>query len=165
MLNHQALTRDRKSRANLSTVSTPVCGSLDVMIAPRFVGLCGTDIQKFRGAREGKANILGHEGVGLITEVGDSVRGWYPGDAVVFNPMNPNNQDEILGNSFDGIFQERFLVEDIESRSWLIHRIPSELLVPVGTLIEPIATAIYARDLAVAIGDGRTAVVVRMLPE
>jgi threonine dehydrogenase-like Zn-dependent dehydrogenase len=130
------------------------------MISPRFVGLCGTDIQIYRRARNGTANILGHEGVGVIAEVGDSVHSWSRGDAVVFSPVNPMNQDEVLGGSFDGLLQEQFLVENAESMDWLIHRVPFDLLAPVGALVEPVATAIYSHELAVASGSKRKAVVI-----
>ncbi|HIF72292.1 MAG TPA: hypothetical protein EYQ61_07050 [Dehalococcoidia bacterium] len=78
------------------------------MVSPLFVGLCGTDIQAYRRAREEKnaASVLGHEGVGVITEVGDMVQSWSPGDAVVFNPVSPFSRDDVLGRSFNGIFQE-----------------------------------------------------------
>ena len=91
----------------MSTVSTPVCGSHDMIIAPRFVGLCGTDIQVFRGARRVLASTLGHEGVGVVAEVGEMVEGWPPGDSVVFNPVNPSHPDEMLGYTFDSLFQEK----------------------------------------------------------
>lgn len=57
-----------------------------MIIAPRFVGFYGTDIQIFRGVRRVLASTLGHEGVGVVAEVGEMVEGWSPGDSVVFNP-------------------------------------------------------------------------------
>jgi threonine dehydrogenase-like Zn-dependent dehydrogenase len=140
------------------------------MVSPRFVGLCGTDVQAYRRVREqiDTANILGHEGVGVITEVGDMVQDWSPGDAVVFNPVNPLNHNDVLGQSFDGLFQEQILIENVESTSWLIHRIPVELLSPLGVLIEPVATAIYLSEVlagglgkrsAVVVGDGPIALI------
>ena len=78
-----------------------------MIIAPRFVGLCGTDIQVFRGARRVLASTLGHEGVGVVAEVGEMVEGWPPGDSVVFNPVNPSHPDQMLGYTFDSLFQEK----------------------------------------------------------
>jgi len=78
-----------------------------MIIAPRFVGLCGTDIQVFRGARRVLASTLGHEGVGVVAEVGEMVEGWSPGDSVVFNPVNPSHPDEMMGYTFDSLFQEK----------------------------------------------------------
>jgi len=117
---------------DLSIASTPVCGPDDVMVSPRFVGLCGTDVQTYSGALAAAANVLGHEGVGVITAVGESVSSWSRGDAVVFNPVNPMDQNDILGHSFGGLFQEQFLIERVESVDWLIHRIPAGLLNPMG---------------------------------
>ena len=78
-----------------------------MIIAPRFVGLCGTDIQVFRGVRRVLASTLGHEGVGVVAEVGEMVEGWSPGDSVVFNPVNPSHPDQMLGYTFDSLFQEK----------------------------------------------------------
>ena len=158
--NHRALTGDRNLGARLSWVSTPVCGPYDVIIAPRFVGLCGTDIQIFRGALRPLANILGHEGVGVVAEVGEFVEEWSPGDPVVFNPVNPSDPDEILGYSFDGLFQEKFLIRNVRTMNWLIRSVPGDMLSPVGALIEPIATAIYSQDLVNRSSNGHVAVVV-----
>ena len=78
-----------------------------MIIAPRFVRLCGTDIQIFRGARRVLASTLGHEGMGVVAEVGEMAEGWSPGDSVVFNPVNPSHPDEMLGYTFDSLFQKK----------------------------------------------------------
>lgn len=54
-----ALTRNRFSGADLSAAVTPECGPHDVVVAPRFVGLCGTDIQVYRRAQDATASVLG----------------------------------------------------------------------------------------------------------
>jgi threonine dehydrogenase-like Zn-dependent dehydrogenase len=165
---HRALAGNRNLGMRLSTVGTPVCGPYDVIIAPRFVGLCGTDIQVFRGALNVLANTLGHEGVGVVAEVGGLLDEWSPGDPVVFRAVNPHNPDEVLGYSFDGLFQENILIQDVRSMNWLIQSIPDDMLSPVGALIEPVATAIYAQELvgrppgegvAVVVGDGPMALI------
>lgn len=130
------------------------------MIAPRFVGLCGADLQVYRGVRNDAASILGHEGVGIVIETGEAVEKYSPGDPVVFNPVNPINQDENLGSSFDGLFQEKFLVRNVESIDWLIQPLPSNMVCPVGALVEPIATAIYSSELIDKPSAGKTAVIV-----
>ncbi len=160
MNSHRALTRNRKMGADLSIAVSLACGPNDVVISPRFVGLSGTDVQVYRGALLGEANILGHEGVGVITEVGSAISSWSCGDAVVFNSVNPTNRDAVLGFSYDGLLQERFLVERAESMDWLIHRIPADLLKPIGVLIEPLAAAIYSSELVSGKRDSNTAVVV-----
>ena len=134
-----------------------------MVVAPRFVGLCGTDIQVYRRGQDAVANILGHEGVGIVVAVGESVSSWKQGDAVVFNPVNPVNPDEILGLSYDGLLQSRVLIQDAESVPWLIHRISHRMLKPIGTMIVPVATAIYSARLASTVRDSlgvRRAVVV-----
>ena len=103
-----------------------------MIIAPRFVGLCGTDIQIFRGARRVLASTLGHEGVGVVAEVGEMVEGWSPGESVVFNPVNPSHPDEMLGYTFDSLFQEKILIPDVRSRNWLIPVSYTHLTLPTN---------------------------------
>jgi L-iditol 2-dehydrogenase len=66
----------------------PAAGEL--LIAPRAVGICGTDVEIFEGRlvyfREGWARypiVPGHEWVGEVVEVGAGVDGFAPGDQVV----------------------------------------------------------------------------------
>ena len=139
-----------------------------MIIAPRFVRLCGTDIQIFRGARRVLASTLGHEGVGVVAEVGEMVEGWPPGDSVVFNPVNPSHPDQMLGYTFDSLFQEKNPDSGCQISELAHWSIPHDLLSPVGLLIEPVATAIYSHDLvngpsgdrvAVVVGDGPMALI------
>ncbi|WP_410971028.1 alcohol dehydrogenase catalytic domain-containing protein, partial [Salmonella sp. SAL04269] len=47
--------------------------------------ICGTDLHMIRGTMPGMrpGTILGHEGVGVVTEVGQDVNNLRPGDRVV----------------------------------------------------------------------------------
>ena len=103
MNTHRALTWDRYLGARLSTVSTPVCGPHDVIVAPRFVGICGTDIQVFRGARSAPANTLGHEGGGAVAEVGALVKEWPGGESAVVNPVIPPHPEQEEAGSLFGL--------------------------------------------------------------
>jgi len=57
----------------------------DAIVRITRSAICGTDLHFVRGTmapmREG--TILGHEAVGVVTEVGDAVRGFSPGDRVI----------------------------------------------------------------------------------
>jgi threonine dehydrogenase-like Zn-dependent dehydrogenase len=91
----------------------------DVMVAVKACGICGTDLNILAVPPAHKARpgiILGHEGVGVVAEIGPEVRGLQPGDRVVVAPRLPcgrcaycrrglvNQCDDYLsvGTSLDG---------------------------------------------------------------
>jgi len=50
------------------------------------VGICGTDLHQVKGEfRRPTPMVLGHEGAGVVEEVGDAVTGVRPGDDVVLS--------------------------------------------------------------------------------
>jgi threonine dehydrogenase-like Zn-dependent dehydrogenase len=57
----------------------------DAILRLTASAICGTDLHMVRGTMSGMkpGTILGHEGVGIIEEVGDEVRNLVPGDRVV----------------------------------------------------------------------------------
>jgi threonine dehydrogenase-like Zn-dependent dehydrogenase len=59
----------------------------DAIVRITRSAICGTDLHFVRGTMSGmkKGTILGHEAVGVVTEVGSAVRGFAPGDRVVIN--------------------------------------------------------------------------------
>jgi threonine dehydrogenase-like Zn-dependent dehydrogenase len=59
----------------------------DAIVRITRSAICGTDLHLVRGTMAGMTDgtILGHEAVGVVTEVGDAVRGFAPGDRVVVN--------------------------------------------------------------------------------
>lgn len=59
----------------------------DAIVRVTRSAICGTDLHFVRGtmAPMEAGTILGHEAVGVVTEVGDAVRGFSPGDRVVIN--------------------------------------------------------------------------------
>jgi threonine dehydrogenase-like Zn-dependent dehydrogenase len=57
----------------------------DAIVALTASAICGTDLHFIRGTLSGmqKGTILGHEGVGVVEEIGRNVRNLSPGDRVV----------------------------------------------------------------------------------
>lgn len=118
-----------------------------ILLAPIFAGICGTDLQILRGERHDRARILGHEGIGEIVDICARDSEFFVGQKVVFNPVNPNDQDDILGHSTDGIFQQlvQISLHDVD-RGILI---PSSDRLPLiaGILVEPLGAVIYGFKL------------------
>jgi threonine dehydrogenase-like Zn-dependent dehydrogenase len=59
----------------------------DAIVRITRSAICGTDLHMVRGTMSGmrEGTVLGHEAVGVVTEVGDAVRGFSPGDRVLVN--------------------------------------------------------------------------------
>lgn len=74
----------------LGDAPEPRIGSDEVLVAPSFAGICGTDLHVYRGEFRGRViypSILGHEFGGIIQEVGEDVKGFRRGDRVVVDPV------------------------------------------------------------------------------
>src|SRR3954463_10709953 len=59
--------------------------SEDAIVRLTASAICGTDLHFVRGTMAGvkPGRILGHEGVGIVEEIGQQVRNFVPGDRVV----------------------------------------------------------------------------------
>jgi len=83
----KALLLKAPGEAILTEVERPAIGPEDVLIRSRAVGICGSDVELYRGTRpEGFYRyplVPGHEWAGEIAAVGERVRRLSPGDKVV----------------------------------------------------------------------------------
>jgi threonine dehydrogenase-like Zn-dependent dehydrogenase len=71
---------------SLDTVSDPkIQETSDAVVRITRSAICGTDLHLVRGTMPGMRDgtVLGHEAVGVVEQVGSSVRGFSPGDRVV----------------------------------------------------------------------------------
>jgi threonine dehydrogenase-like Zn-dependent dehydrogenase len=104
------------------------------------VGLCGTDVQIGAGHRGDRAEVLGHEGIGML-------HGDPGGDRlVVFNPVDHRDQDSILGHSFDGLFRS-WVPLGPELATGALHEVRPLDPMAVLTLCEPLGTVLYSWEL------------------
>lgn len=72
----------------LDTVADPTIQQpTDAIVQITRSAICGTDLHFIRGTMAGmdEGTILGHEAVGVVTEVGSAVRGFTAGDRVIVN--------------------------------------------------------------------------------
>lgn len=144
---HRALVYYRKGKVKCKRVKSLDPDSESILISLVYAGICGTDFEIVRGSRITSATILGHEGIGVVIEVGDDVKRFNIGQFVVFNPVNPEKQDDILGHSVDGLFQERFITNNKACGRGLIVRLSHNMPYLYGPLIEPLATVVYGHLL------------------
>jgi L-gulonate 5-dehydrogenase len=74
----------------LGNSSEPVIGPDEVLLESKAAGICGTDLHIYRGEFVERVNypaIQGHEFGGVITDVGENVGDYEPGDRVVVDPI------------------------------------------------------------------------------
>ncbi len=112
----------------------PVCGPKDAIIKPLAVSPCTSDVHTvWAGAIGGRHNmILGHEGCGVVEEVGSLVKDFKPGDRIMVAAITPDwgsleaqagypmhSGGMLAGWKFsnfkDGVFGEYFHVNDADA--------------------------------------------------
>jgi threonine dehydrogenase-like Zn-dependent dehydrogenase len=79
---------DREIR--IGDAPDPRVGPEEVLVAPGYTGICGTDLHIYRGEFHDRVvypAILGHEFGGVVQEVGEDVTGFEVGDRVVVDPI------------------------------------------------------------------------------
>lgn len=72
-------------------VEKPACGPDEALIKVAYAGICGSDLHIYNKGMfiQNIPETMGHEFAGIIEAVGDRVKGFAPGDAVIANPMVP----------------------------------------------------------------------------
>ncbi|MGB7339203.1 MAG: alcohol dehydrogenase catalytic domain-containing protein [Phototrophicaceae bacterium] len=129
----------------------------EVQIRVAYGGICGTDLHIFRGAMSHRVNtpqIMGHEISGTISAIGSNVKNIAIGERVAVMPLEINNcPDEqqsadswyvcdgikVLGLDTNGGFQTYWTVP-----ADTIHKLPDNLSLTHGALLEPLAVACHA---------------------
>jgi threonine dehydrogenase-like Zn-dependent dehydrogenase len=124
-----------RARPGVTVAAAPGERGLRVLRA----GVCGTDVQIARGVRDDVATILGHE---CVVE--------YAGDAYVLNPVDPRDQDRILGHSFDGAFRRQLPVDYLRMLPYA-HVADRGVVADLAPLTEPLGAALYGLELAAAV--------------
>ena|SRR5579859_2558680 len=70
-------------------VDEPAHGDTDVLIEMRAGGICGSDMHAYRGFHPFRRPpvVLGHEGAGVVIEVGSAIKDFAVGDRVAIEPQ------------------------------------------------------------------------------
>ncbi len=145
----------------------------DVLLRIIHVGICGSDLHYFRHGAIGDQVIdypfiLGHEGVAVVEDTGKEVKSLKPGHKIVIDPAitcgqcdqclegRPHTcrQLEFLGcpGQHEGCLQQYMV---LPARNCFLL---NEDLLPAGVLVEPIACALYAAQMAGPIKDKKVAI-------
>lgn len=154
---HEALVR-RQNGLQVAMVETQRPGPRDLVIAPSFVGVCGTDLQIVNGSRPDTAEILGHEGYGTVVQAGPRAR-MDVGERVVFNPAAELHQGLILGHNVPGLFQRYITVASRSVEHGLVLRADPDIPPLCAALVEPLASIVYAHELLARVRTLRSIVI------
>jgi threonine dehydrogenase-like Zn-dependent dehydrogenase len=119
-----------------------------VLIAPGYTGICGTDLHIYRGEFHDRVSfpaILGHEFGGVIQETGKAVQGLKAGDRVVVDPIipcggcpacltghgNACRTLKLLGVDLDGGFGEY-----VTAAAHQVYRLPDNVPMTYAPMVE-----------------------------
>ena len=162
----------------IETVEDPRADAGSVVLEVIACGVCGSDIKTFltgKLARTGQ--ILGHEFVGRIVEIGSGVTGVKIGEVVTAMPFSPCKQcprclegkislcenafDQSIANGLPGGLAQYVRIPGAEVGTTLF-RLPQGVSPEFGALSEPLAVGLHAveisgaknTDIAVVLGLG-----------
>lgn len=159
---------DRKIRSGTNEPVAPQKGEVQLKVS--HCGICGTDLHIFHGAMDQRVTfpqVLGHEMSGTVHAIGEGVSDFSIGDKVVVMPLAPCGDCsacesghshichnlKFLGIDTPGAFQSYWTVP-----AYTLHKLPDELSLKHGALIEPLAVACHDVRLA-DVKDGDNVVV------
>jgi len=85
----KALVLTGKEKVEIQEVARPRAAEGEVLLRVSTAGICGSDIHGFLGhsPRRKPGLILGHEAVGVVSEVGPGVKNFREGQRVYVNPL------------------------------------------------------------------------------
>jgi 2-epi-valiolone-7-phosphate 1-reductase len=120
-----------------------------VVIKMLAAGVCGTDLAILSGTRPGQAEILGHEGVGVVVHAPKDFR--VPrGARLIINPVHRKKPEVVIGHSRNGIFGEWFCIDaaDADEGNFFVV-CPRECRLEDIELVfaEPVASVLYSLEL------------------
>lgn len=139
-------------RVRLAAVPTPRPGAGEALVRVRAVGVCGTDVQVYRGELSAAVPmVLGHEYAGEVAEVGPGVTphavgdrvagagGWACGTCEGCRRSAPCQDRRSLGRNVQGAFAEYVLVP-----AATLYRLPPGVTFVAGQATVTLATAYRA---------------------
>ncbi len=147
----RAAVLDQTAALSVRNIPDPVPESGEVIIAVTFAGLCGTDYSLYHGVFGVPLPVVpGHEGMGIIKEVGSGVSNVSVGQRVVIQPNFPCGSCDLCSSGMDNICSEKIrLGIDTNGVFAQYVKVPSRYVWPVPDALDD-RTAALAEPLAVA---------------
>jgi 2-desacetyl-2-hydroxyethyl bacteriochlorophyllide A dehydrogenase len=155
-----------KEARNFEVVEIPVPKANDdeILLKVEYCGICGSDLHSYtKGLYVNTGQIMGHEFAGIVKEIGKNVSGIEKEDRVVIRPLiecgqckhcisgRPhlceNGLVDGLAYGRPGAFAEYITVPK-PLLGKVVHRLPENVSTKEAALIEPLAVALHAVNLA-----------------
>ena len=144
----------------IERVSDPRPAADQILIEVCRAGICGSDLHMSEFGAVPAGTIFGHEFAGTIAELGSAVRGdWRIGDRVTALPLQACSSCEACGAGLPalcshGLFTGTNLqfpgayAEYVAARAGMVQRLPAAVGFEAGAMVEPLAVAHHAVELA-----------------
>lgn len=161
-------------------VPIPSISDDEVLIEVKYCGICGSDIHSYVGCQPYPAGTyLGHEFSGILSNIGENIKGWEIGQRVVAKPKfmcgecwgcrhgrqslcehaTEHTIGVAPGKEHAGAFAHFVRVP---YPGWRLHLLPDDVSFEEGALVEPLACSLHAmrrsdfkpRDTAMVLGCG-----------
>lgn len=142
-------------RIEYREVEKPAPRKGEIVIAVKRIGVCGSDMHVFHGLHPYTTYpvVQGHEVSGEVESVGAGVKGFSPGDKVIFMPQvtcttcyscihgmyHICDSLKVMGFQTGGAAQEYFPVA-----ADMALKLPDGISLDEGAMIEPVAVAVHA---------------------
>jgi len=143
-------------RLSVDDVPAPVPGPADVLIAPEYVGVCGTDSHIIDGEYRSVPPVtLGHEVGGRVVEVGPDVRALRVGDLVSVEPHHYCGVCAYCQNGMPhmcpdrrapGVHLDGGMAELLAVPETIAYTVPGTDDARRAALTEPLACAVHGMD-------------------
>ncbi|MFY9918010.1 MAG: 2,3-butanediol dehydrogenase [Mycobacterium sp.] len=167
------------TNVEIADVEEPSPGPGQVKLKVGFNGICGTDLHEYYAGpifvptephpltHRQLPLVIGHEFSGVITDVGEDVTGWAEGDRVAVEPIykcghcppcRAGNYNVCRQIGFHGLMSDGGMAEYTVVPTDMLHRLPDNVSLQLGALVEPMSVAYHAATLG-DVKSGDTAMV------
>jgi L-iditol 2-dehydrogenase len=160
----RALLLSEYGRLEITDIPTPQPGPDDVLVKVEACGICGSDVHGYDGGsgRRLPPIVMGHEAAGTVAMIGAKVADLREGDPVTFDStiycgecdycrrgeVNLCNNRQVLGVSIPEYRRAGAFAEYVIVPRRVVHALPKGLPFTEAAMVEPLAVAVHAVDLA-----------------
>lgn len=171
----KALLLSAYKHLELADLPTPAPAPDEVLIRVAACGICGSDVHGYDGGsgRRVPPLVMGHEAAGTVETLGSTIKTFAPGDRVTFDStvycgecsncrrgdINLCDRRQVLGVSCGDYRRAGAFAEFVAVPARILHRLPENLPFVEAAMLEAVAVAIHAVNLA-EISSNTTALVI-----
>ncbi len=162
----KVLCIEQPGKMVLKDMPRPTLQTGQAVVKMKECGICGSDVTAYKGVNptmKYPVDGIGHEGVGIIEEIGENSKGLKPGDRVVLEPYVPCNQchmckagrfNNCVNLRVCGVHKNGMMAEYFLHPVQLLYKIPQNLTFTRATIVEPLTIGLHGATRArVAKGD------------